>query len=226
MPMRVLLVTLRIAAFVQLGAAHNHLISGVKFRACDGFPANTLYITGADAGDYVASWATNSSQSPWLNRGADLEDACLLLVPPGHVGEIFILSEENQGPDCDRNCYRMAIYPEIQDGKLVGYVEGDADNWVCGSVGMPPLPRPDCPMTCGDVKAAYKASKCCGMPENPFDAAASRRLLGSHGVSDNAALLHDIRRALAQANARSPAKARALEERLLNIARAFPGAGA
>merc|ERR1712048_121469 len=106
---------------------------------------NVAYITGKDV-TYAASWAAKVERNALLNAGADLEDACKDLVNESQVGEIYVVTQEND-PDCVGTCYRMAVYPSSEPGMAIGTTEGDSENWVCGHRIPPPM-RPGCPATC------------------------------------------------------------------------------
>jgi len=62
------------------------------------------------------------------------------------------------------------------------------------------LSEPEPEVTCGDVKAAYKRSKCCGNPEFKFSM--PDRRLKSTGNADGEDILRDVEDALQQAMSR------------------------
>jgi hypothetical protein len=132
------------------------LVNGVKWRACDGYSTNVAYITGKDV-TYSASWAAKVERSALLNAGADLEDACKNLVNASQVGEIYVVTQEND-PGCAGTCYRMAIYPSSEPGMAIGTTDGDSENWVCGHHIPPPM-RPGCPTTCDACDCKAKGGK-------------------------------------------------------------------
>jgi hypothetical protein len=140
-----------------------------KWRACKGYATNLAYITGTDT-TYKAGWAVNPSQSALLDKTkqspSDLAAACNALVGDGQIGEIYVI---NNDPKCTDGCMRMAIYPETEEGLLVGRVTdaGTQHKYVCGKAAPPPV-QPPCPTTCGEVKNAYKTSACCGNPEATY----------------------------------------------------------
>jgi len=192
-----------------------NLVAGVKWRACDGFATNAAYITGEDT-NYVASWAMNPSKNALLNKGAswsDMEEACEALLAAGQVGEIYVIAND---PNCTDGCLRMAIYPETEAGMMLGTVAGDSENWVCG-YSAPPPEQPACPMTCGEVKEAYRSSECCGMPNAMFDADASRRLSASSQTPSTATILSHMEEALESAKAESHVKANSLKKQMNSI---------
>lgn len=190
-----------------------------KWRPCDGYATNIMYVTGTGV-DYSPSWAAATSKNELLDAGkmsdTDLQAACDALLSEGQVGEIYTMKAEN----CDgkTDCLRMAIYPATEDGLLVGTVAnpGDQATWVCGKDAMPPA-QPPCPPTCGEVKEAYKASKCCGNPTAMFKMDGMRRLAPSKTSEDSSAILARLDKELKRAKSESPAKADRLAQQVHNL---------
>eukprot|EP00930_Biecheleria_cincta_P081816 TRINITY_DN7119_c0_g1_i3.p2 TRINITY_DN7119_c0_g1~~TRINITY_DN7119_c0_g1_i3.p2 ORF type:complete len:137 (+),score=22.66 TRINITY_DN7119_c0_g1_i3:341-751(+) len=83
-----------------------------------------------------------------------------------------------------------------------------------GKIGkaMPPPPQPECPSetTCGDIKAAYGTSSCCGTPSALFTMPGNRRLAAATQKDD---LLSHISKEMKRAKAENLDAAQALRLR-------------
>jgi len=136
--------------------------------------------------------------------GGDLNCDCPTAVaqyPCGTVAEIQGFGNFDTSAQCRRTCggcpgERAPLFPSL--------CPKDDMNM---SNGMD--------MTCGDVKAAYKASNCCGNPTAAFSLP-SRRMTALSNEEDDE-LLIDIRTALEHAKAQSSFHLESLSKQLLSI---------
>jgi len=197
-----------------------------KWRACSGYATNIAYITGVGL-DYSPGWAGAVNRSELLNAGmssdAELDAACDALLADGQIGEIYEMSADNA--DGCINCLRMAIYSATEEGLQVGTVSdtGAQAKWVCGKGGRAPVqpPCPEEPMTCGDVKDAFRAGNCCGNLNAPFSMEGTRRMTASTNVKHTASVATDVQNTLTRVKTESRAKAGGLEKKIQSLLKEY-----